>query len=75
MKRVYYCVRFNRFLESRLHDDICTQSLFINGQENNNGTLGYQQCVGQRYGFLCVLKMAKQMKREKEYSNPCFIWL
>ena len=27
---------------------------FIDGHENNNGTLGYKQCVEQRYGFLCL---------------------
>jgi len=27
---------------------------FIDGHENNNGTLGYEQCVAQRYSFLCL---------------------
>ena len=25
---------------------------FIDGHENNNGTLGYEQCVDKRYSFL-----------------------
>jgi len=27
---------------------------FIDGHENNNSTLGYEQCVEQRYSFLCL---------------------
>jgi len=27
---------------------------FIDEHEHNNGTLGYEQCVEQRYGFLCL---------------------
>ena len=27
---------------------------FIDGHEHNNGTLGYQQCLEQRYSFLCL---------------------
>jgi len=26
----------------------------IEGHENNNGKLGYEQCVVQRYSFLCL---------------------
>jgi len=29
---------------------------FIDGHENNNGTLGYEQFVAQRYSFLCLSK-------------------
>jgi len=28
--------------------------IFIDGHENNNGTLGYEQWVEQRYSFLYV---------------------
>ena len=42
---------------------------FIDGHENNNGTLGYEPCVEQRYSVLYVLNMSKQMKREKNYSQ------
>ena len=27
---------------------------FIDGHENNNGTLGYEQCVEKRYSLLSV---------------------
>ena len=27
---------------------------FIDGHENNNGTLGYEQCAEKRYSFLCL---------------------
>ena len=27
---------------------------FVDGHEHNNGTLGYEHCVAQRYSFLCL---------------------
>ena len=49
---------------------------FIDGHESNNGTLKYEQCVEQIYSFLWLsvcLKIYKQMKREKKYSEQCFL--